>query len=89
MLVVPNSTLIKWEVPVSNEYHKYREELKEKVREMVLGGVSKVKTSYKLGVSLRTVSNWTADISRNKILYPPKLRYKIPSKKRRVKSRGV
>ena len=54
-----------------------REGLKEKVREMVLSGVSKVQASFRTGVSLRTVSNWTADIPRNRTAYPQKLRHKM------------
>ncbi len=68
---------MKWKVPVSNEYRRPREVLKAKVRELVLNGVSKVQASFRTGVSLRTVSNWTADIPRNRVAYPQKLRHKM------------
>ena len=73
-LNVPAGTVYKWNLPQPTEY---REELKQKAREMVLSGISKIYTAYKLGVSSKSVCNWTADIPRNKIAYPQKLRYKI------------
>lgn len=73
-LKVPAGTIYKWNLPQPTEY---KEELKQKAREMVLSGTSKIQTAYKLGVSSKSVCNWTADIPRNKIAYPQKLKHKI------------
>ena len=73
-LKVPAGTIYKWNLPQPTEY---KEELKQKAREMVLSGTSKIQTAYKLGVSPKSVCNWTADIPRNKIAYPQKLKHKI------------
>ncbi len=74
ILSVPVNTLYKWNLPQPTQY---LDELKQKAREMVLSGVSKIQTAYKLGVSSKSICNWTADIPRNKIAYPQKLKHKI------------
>jgi hypothetical protein len=73
-LNVPVNTLYKWNLPQPTQY---LEGLKQKAREMVLGGTSKILTAYKLGVSSKSVCNWTADIPRNKIPYPKSLKRKV------------
>ena len=74
ILNVPVNTLYKWNLPQPTQY---LEELKQKARKMVLGGTSKILTAYKLGVSSKSVCNWTADIPRNKIPYPKSLKRKV------------
>ena len=47
---VPLATIIKWRIPNKNERLRYSPETREKARELVRSGVSKLQTAVKLGV---------------------------------------